>query len=39
MNKKVFAILTLLIVAASVTAVSAFDLGDLFGAGGSEVKT
>lgn len=30
MNKKIFAILTLLIVAASIGAVSAFDLADLF---------
>ena len=31
MNRKIFAILTLLIVATSITAVSAFDLGDIFG--------
>lgn len=33
MNKKIFAILTFLIVAVSITAVYAFELGDFFGSG------
>ena len=36
MNKKILAILALLIVATSITAVSAFDLGDLFGGAKNE---
>lgn len=36
MNKKIFAVFLLLIFAASISAVSAFDLGDIFGAGENE---
>ena len=36
MNKKIIAILALLIVATSITAVSAFDLGDIFGGNQNE---
>lgn len=36
MNKKIIAILALLIVATSITAVSAFDLGDIFGGAKNE---
>lgn len=36
MNKKILAILALLIVATSITAVSAFDLGDIFGGAKNE---
>ena len=39
MNKKVFTILLLLAVVASASAVSAFDLGDLFGANNGEQVT
>ena len=39
MNKKTFAILAFLIVAASITAVSAFELGDLFSSGENKTVT
>lgn len=39
MNKKILAILALLIVAASISAVSAFDLGDIFGGAKNETVT
>ena len=39
MNKRIIAILALLIVAASVSAVSAFDLGDIFGGGENQTAT
>ncbi len=39
MNRKVIAILALLIVATSISAVSAFDLGDIFGSGENETAT
>ena len=39
MNKKIFTVLALLIVVTSITAVSAFDLGDIFGAGKNETVT
>lgn len=39
MNKKIFAVFVLLIFAASVIAVSAFDLGDIFGSGENETVT
>ena len=39
MNKKILAILALLIVATSISAVSAFDLGDLFGGDQNETVT
>lgn len=39
MNKKILAIFALLIVVASVSAVSAFDLGDLFGGAKNETVT
>ncbi|WP_405293518.1 hypothetical protein [Methanobrevibacter sp.] len=39
MNNKIFAVFILLIFAASISAVSAFDLGDLFGAGENETVT
>lgn len=38
MNKKILAIFALLIVVASVSAVSAFDLGDLFGSNDQKMK-
>ena len=38
MNKKIFAIFALLIVVTGISAVSAFDLGDIFG-GGNETVT
>ena len=37
MNKKIFAVFALLIVVASISAVSAFDLGDIFGSGDETV--
>ncbi len=39
MNKKILAIFALIIVAASMSAVSAFDLGDLFGSGENKTVT
>ena len=39
MNKKILAILVLLIVATSISAVSAFDLGSLFGGAQNETVT
>ena len=39
MNKKILAILVLLIVATSISAVSAFDLGALFGGAQNETVT
>ena len=36
MNKKIFTVLALLIVVTSISAVSAFDLGDIFGISGDE---
>ena len=39
MNKKIIAILALLIVATSITAVSAFDLSDIFGGDKNETVT
>lgn len=39
MNKKILAILSLLIVVASISAVSAFDLGDIFGGAKNETVT
>ena len=37
MNKKIFTVFALLIVVASISAVSAFDLGDIFGSGDETV--
>ena len=39
MNKKILIICALLIVVTSISAVSAFDLGDLFGSSGNETVT
>ena len=39
MNKKIFTAFALLIVVTSISAVSAFDLGDIFGAGANETVT
>ncbi len=39
MNKKIFAIFAVLLVAASMSTVSAFDLGDLFGFGEKQTVT
>lgn len=39
MNKKLVTILALLIVAGSISAVSAFDLGDIFGSGENQTVT
>ena len=39
MNKKIFLICALLIVVTSISTVSAFDLGDLFGTGQNETVT
>lgn len=39
MNKKIFTVFALLIVVASISAVSAFDLGDIFGTGANETVT
>lgn len=39
MNKKIFAVCALLIVVASISAVSAFDLGDLFGTNENKTVT
>ena len=39
MNKKIFTIFALLIVVTSISAVSAFDLGEIFGFGGDETVT
>ena len=39
MNKKILAIFALLIVAAGMSAVSAFDLGDIFGGGENQTAT
>ena len=37
MNKKIFTVLALLVVVTSISAVSAFDLGDIFGSGDETV--
>ena len=39
MNKKIFTIFALILLVASISAVSAFDLGDLFGSGKNETIT